>query len=148
MDACIPIDAIPVWFADQAQEEDPTAMKQNDFFISPTEFPAGRLGLVAIFAPSGVAAGNSNGMTFHNGLRSHRISRFEICKDPSPEVLSKLTANFARVVCIVVDEYSMKSLTQLAYLHKILRLVRPGASHVRLRGSLSLLLETDYSSQP
>lgn len=145
---CLPLDTVPVWATDGYESlERNGASDASSFFVSVSDFPPGRLGRVATIAPSGVAAGNCDGFTFHNGLRSCTITLAELRKDPSPEVLSRLTADFARVVCLVVDEYSMTPLLLLAYLDKIAHLVRPAYSEV-LFGGIPVLVTGDAFQLP
>lgn len=99
-----------------------------------SECPPGRLGCVATFAPSGVAAGNCGGFTFHNGLHTHTISELNLQCPPSTQVLSKLQNDFAQVQCIVVDEFSMTSLVLLAYLDKVTKCMRPSRALVPFAG--------------
>lgn len=102
---------------------------------------------MAVFAPSGVAAGNANGFTFHNGLRSRLISRKQLLEEPSRALISKLVQDFAPVVCIIVDEFSMTSLVLLEYLDKVMRLIRPAFSDVFF-SAVPLILAGDAFQLP
>lgn len=98
-----------------------------------------RLGRVATFAPSGVAAANCDGFTFHNGLYTHQITRKELNEDLSPKTLQKLRIDFMHVQCIVIDEFSMVSLVILAYLNKILISIFPNRSNTIFAGIIIVI---------
>ena len=100
----------------------------NNYYISENngnECEFGRFGRVATFAPSGVAAGNSNGYTFHNGLRSSKITINQILQEPSEKTINQLIKDFHGVSAVFIDEFSMTSLVLFSYLDKILRKIRP-----------------------
>lgn len=126
----------PIWYLQQIGEQNAT--HAPDFVIVDQDFSAGQLGRVALFAPSGVAASHCNGYTFHNGLRSKRITLAQLRGKPSSEIIKNHAKDFARVLCIEVDESSTTSVLLIAYFDKILRRVRPAFSQV-LFGRLPII---------
>lgn len=143
---CIPPHAQPNWQSMSRFDSGDVAPELSDFSLV-TELPPGRLGRVAIFATSGVAAGNSNGFTFHNGLRCHSITTFDVLNGPSEQTRAKLLKDFAMVSCIVIDEFSMASLTLLAYLDRVARSVRPAFSYIPY-GGIPVLITGDAFQLP
>lgn len=119
----------------------------DELYFAQSDLRVGRLGRVAIFAPSWVAASITKGFTFHNGLRTAQITTAKLTGELSVAAISELTADFLAVLCLVVDEFSMTSLLLLAYLDKIIRLVRPTNSHVMF-GGIPLILTRDAYQLP
>ncbi|KAI0562878.1 DNA helicase Pif1-like protein [Gracilaria domingensis] len=128
---CISPYAQPIWA--------PNRENSNFFSSLPLKHTGSRLGRVAVFGPSGVAAGNSQGFIFQNGLRTSNISFDQLQKSPSDEILSTLQNDYLEVSVIVVEEYSMASLLLLPYLDKITRMVRPAYSNVWFGGLVTIL---------
>ena len=118
-----------------------------DLEIAQSELPFGRFGKVAVMAPSGVAAANCEGHTIHSALRTRSITLRSLSDDPSASLLEKLQADFRQVLCIILDEYSMISLTILGYLDRLLRKLRPSYAEVPF-GGIPVIVSGDAYQLP
>lgn len=98
-------------------------------------------------APSGFAAGNCNGDTFHNALRVGKITKKSLSIEFSPQMFTKLKSDFCQVQWIVIDEFSMVSVVLLAYLDKVLRAIYMSRSKFWLAG-IPVLISGDGFQLP
>lgn len=122
---CVPDDAVPITAVDTEHHSG-----VPDLYIEDTDAPAGRFGKLAILAPSGVAAAICGGFTIHFAMRCGIINIKNWTQEPTDQQLQGLAADFFRVKCIVIDEFSMVPLALLAYLDRLLRKLRPRFANI------------------
>ena len=133
--SCIIPNHNPVFLS--ADEEKNLKSEFEINFETPTE---GRFGRVLVLAPSGISAANCNGYTFHNALSFSRITMQELTSPISEKKKFKLRCDFFKVQIIVIDEYSMVSLTSLTLLDKVLKEIFPQKSRIPFTGIPVIIL--------
>ena len=133
--SCIIPNQHPVYLSADVEENLKSEFEIN--FETPTE---GRFGRVLVLVPSGISAAICNGYTFHNALSFSRITMQELTSPISEKKKFTLRYDFFKVQIIVIDEYSMVSLTSLTLLDKVLKEIFPQKSRIPFAGIPVIIL--------
>lgn len=144
IDIAVPGGAFPGWF----EKEKKNAQGYVEFWShdegNESERRSRRFGKTVTFAPSGVAAGNAHGCTFHSGLSTFPIATATLEAELDVKFVARMQEEFSDVVLILVDEVFNASLTCLTYLDKLLRRARPALCNIPYGGVVVVALGDPY----
>ena len=103
--------------------------------------------MMSLYAPTGVAAFNINGLTLHSALLLGR-SKYQNFQALSHERLNTLRSKLSHLMLVIIDEVSMVGSNMLLEIHKRLQQIRGVANDVVFDGVSILAVEYLYQLPP
>lgn len=104
------------------------------FYVDIAAKTFGQFDRVPIVASSCVDQSNCDGLTLHSALRTASFSLQLLMDEPNHARLQALVADFARVIGLVLNEFSMAALVALASFDRMRRKIRPTFMNVLFCG--------------
>lgn len=130
LQVAIPTECLPITSQDDSLIDICIEQDKKSGVKETVELGFAKFGCVAVFASSGVAAGNAHGFTFNNGLKKARINAKALEQEPSSSTIATLQSEFRNARAILVDEGFYAPIFHFAYLDKLLRRMRPSFAEI------------------